>query len=231
VLTAAVELFHLASGRLMAGDMCASARLHLSSPLAQVLEGVFSLEPGSGFDNAEGLASSLSGLPPALVGTEATVAEELRRLVADLLDERRQKLASLRGAAPPQDVDGPTRVFSAFPSEQDADAVEEPTREFHSAQSREPPRRPRGVVEPERPRPEPPPPPVRQAERASVGLPVSAPQPLPRIDPRPKRRSRHLLLERSLMGVLVVLVAIAVGLAVTHPERLRLVVEDVKSLR
>ena len=125
MLTAAVELFHLASARLMNGDMCASAKLHLPAPLARVLEDVFAWDPSCGFDSAEGLADALSAMPRTLVGTESLVADEVRRLTGDLLDERRRKLAAPRSGSSTPDTEGATRVYRELlePSEEAEEAT------------------------------------------------------------------------------------------------------------
>jgi hypothetical protein len=125
MMSAAVELYQLASGRLMTGDLTRAVRLHLPSRLANLLEGVFTWVPSERFDGVDGLANALEGLPPALSGSESLVASELRRLCAELLDERRSKLATLLDG-PRMDVEGPTRVYATAPPEIEEDA-EEPT--------------------------------------------------------------------------------------------------------
>lgn len=120
-MTAAVELYQLASGRLMAGDLSRAAKLHLPVPLARVLEDVFSWQPTNGIDGVSALANALAQLPPVLVGREPLVISELQRMGGDLLEERRRKLATFRNGST-VDIEGATRVFAARPdAEQEAE--------------------------------------------------------------------------------------------------------------
>jgi len=125
MMAAAVELYQLASGRLMTGDLSRTAKLHLPAPLAKLLEAVFSLDPSSGIAGVGALSDALSALPPVLVGSEQLVASELQRLSGDLLDERRRKLAAFHSVAG-SDTEGATRVFVGVRPE-DEEAAEEPT--------------------------------------------------------------------------------------------------------
>jgi len=124
-MTAAVELYQLASGRLMTGDLSRTAKLHLPAPLAKVLDAVFTRDPSSGIDSVATLSEALSGLPPVLVGAAELVASELQRLGGDLLEERRRKLAAFRSVSG-ADIEGATRVFVAVNPEEE-EAAEEPT--------------------------------------------------------------------------------------------------------
>lgn len=255
MLTASVELFHLASGRLMTGDMCKSARTHLSAPLAKVLEGVFSWDPTNGFANAEALAAGLAAMPPVLVGTEATVAEELRHLVADVLDERRRKLALLRGSSGLSDPEGATRVYGPVPGSGDDDDAEEATLAFDRAPHAPSMRELKRVVAVEKPLEPVSPAPALKPALASKPGGVFPEQPFGELpasrkwQPRPKpsgaghrlkvarvrllRRfhAQRALLERLLLGVLVVLIVVASVLVLTQPSRLRVLVEHVRALR
>ncbi|HEY3256052.1 MAG TPA: hypothetical protein VGJ91_18965, partial [Polyangiaceae bacterium] len=94
LMTAAVELYQLASGRLMSGDLSRAAKLHLPAPLARVIEEAFTWEPSTDLDGMSNMADALAGLPAKLVGSEALVASELQRLSGDLLAERRRKLGT-----------------------------------------------------------------------------------------------------------------------------------------
>jgi hypothetical protein len=238
VLTASVELFHLATGRLMTGDIRANAKMHLSSPLARVLEEVFSWRPSGGFDTAQGFATALSAMPPVLVGTEASVAEELRRLVTDLLDERRAKLMLLRGGSGSSDPEGPTRVYGSVSDPDDTndhDDGDETTRAFQRDGIAGDARQERRIVQPELPLP--PEEPLEELPAVSsrgakipkkhrknpLLLPLGA-------RAREALRVHRALVERFLLGVLVVLVLIAVALAVVYPSRIRVVVDGVKAL-
>jgi len=111
VMTAAVELYQLSSGRLMTGDLSRAAKLHLPAMLAQVLEDAFSWEPSTGVDGVGQMAEALAGLPTALIGSETLVASELQRLCGDLLEDRRRKLAAFHGGSG-TDVEGATRIFA-----------------------------------------------------------------------------------------------------------------------
>jgi len=123
VMTAAVELYQLASGHLLTGDLSRAARLHLPVALARVLEEAFTGQFAS--DGVTALADALAALPPVLVGPEQLVVSELQRTSGELLDERRRKLAAFRsvGAA---DIEGATRIFAAVP-EEEQEAEEEET--------------------------------------------------------------------------------------------------------
>jgi hypothetical protein len=243
--TAAVELFHLASARLMTGDMVKMAKTHLPAPLARTLEGVFSWDLTSGFTSAEAFAADLAALPTILVGSEATVAEELQLLLADVLEERRRKLAQLSSAAGPRDTEGVTVVYRPPPSRGDpdgADQEEEATRPFalprHGHSLRElkrvvPVEKP---LEPERP-PRPPnpvevakPPAATKPSGVSPSKHVSLP---PRAAPRtvtPSARQRRVReIERVLLGVLAALLIVACALAIARPGRVRSLLESVKA--
>jgi len=213
MLTAAVELFHLASGRLMTGDMAKSAKTHLSAPLAKTLEGVFSWEPRKGFESAEAFAAELASLPPALIATEATIAEELRHLVADVLDERLRKLALLRGGADMPDPEDATRVYGPVPKSGNDEAEEEATQAYEhagQAQSMREVKRLVAIEEPLEPHGRAP----ATSERAvAVFLAQWSP------------------LERVLLGVLVILIVIASALVLARPSRLHVLVDHVKALR
>jgi hypothetical protein len=110
-LTAAVELYHLASGKLLTGDLAAAVKEALPEPLAHALTDVFSWSDTEASDTVSSFGRALGRLPPELRGDDAGVARALRRLAADVLSERERKLAEYRpglGVA----IDGPTRVYS-----------------------------------------------------------------------------------------------------------------------
>lgn|GEM_PF-1415474 len=125
LMTAAVELYQLASGRLMTGDLSRAAKLHLPVPLAKLLEEVFSWQPSNAADGVGELADALSRLPPVLVGSEQLVGNELQRMGGELLEERRRKLAAFRSGSL-VDLEGATRVFVAVPAAEE-EAAEEAT--------------------------------------------------------------------------------------------------------
>jgi len=120
VMTAAVELYQLCSGRLMTGDLSRAAKLHLPSRLAQVLEDAFSWEPSTGADGVGQMADALAELPAALIGSETLVASELQRLCGDLLEDRRRKLAAFHSGSG-TDVEGATRIFAPLPVTEEAE--------------------------------------------------------------------------------------------------------------
>jgi hypothetical protein len=109
VLTAAVELYQLASGQLMSGDLASAVKLHLPAPLAAVLTEVFAWSGTAASDGVTSLATALSALPRQLIGSDTLVAEELRRIALDVLEERERKLADCRSDVDPE-IDA-TRVF------------------------------------------------------------------------------------------------------------------------
>jgi hypothetical protein len=123
VMTAAVELYQLASGHLMTGDLSRAARLHLPVALARVLEEAFTGQLAG--DGVGALADALAELPPVLVGAEKLVSSELQRMSGDLLDERRRKLAAFKSASL-ADIEGATRIFAARPAGEE-EAEEEAT--------------------------------------------------------------------------------------------------------
>lgn len=125
MMTAAVELYQLASARLMTGDLSRAAKLHLPSPLARVLDDAFTWDPTTGVDGVGELADALAGLPATLVGSEQLVASELQRLSGDLLQERRRKLATFHDGSGTE-LDSATRVFVALPAAEE-EAAEEAT--------------------------------------------------------------------------------------------------------
>ncbi|HYP99451.1 MAG TPA: hypothetical protein VER96_12345 [Polyangiaceae bacterium] len=125
VMTAAVELYQLASGRLMTGDLTRAAKLHLPVPLARVLEEAFTGQSPNGADGVGALADALAALPPVLVGREQEVVSELQRTSGDLLEERRRKLAAFRSGSM-VDIEGATRIFAARPIAEE-EAEEEAT--------------------------------------------------------------------------------------------------------
>jgi len=192
----------------------------LSAPLARALERVFSWDPKSRFASAEAFAEELAALPPALAANEATVAEELRHLVADLLDDRLRKLALLRGSAGLPDPDDATRVYGPVPGGDDEDAEEAATRAFERAPYEEALRDvklARAVEESHEPQ-SPPPPSKTISARARAFV-------VPRFDAHAR------IVERMLLGVLVVLLVIASALVLAQPSRLRVLVYHVKALR
>jgi hypothetical protein len=123
MMTAGVELFQLATGRLMTGDLSRAAKLHLPVPLARVLDDVFTGQLPTGVDGVSELADALAALPATLVGAEQLVATELQRLGGDLLEERRRKLETFRSGSV-VDIEGATRVFVAVPAEEEEAADE-----------------------------------------------------------------------------------------------------------
>src|SRR6478736_1378843 len=125
LMTAAVELYQLASGRLMTGDLSRAAKLHLPVPLSRVLEEAFTGQSPNGADGVGALADALAALPPVLVGREQEVVSELQRTSGDLLEERRRKLAAFRSGSM-VDIEGATRIFAARPIAEE-EAEEEAT--------------------------------------------------------------------------------------------------------
>jgi hypothetical protein len=123
MMTAAVELYQLATGRLMSGDLSRAAKLHLPAPLAKVLE-AFAWTPSSDAGGMGELADALAKLPATLVGSDELVSAELQRSAGDLLAERRRKLAAFHSGG--ADTEGATRVFAAVPTEEE-EAAEEAT--------------------------------------------------------------------------------------------------------
>jgi len=122
VMTAAVELYQLASGHLMTGDLSRAARLHLPVALARVLEDAFTGQFAG--EGVGALADALAALPPVLNGPEQLVVSELQRTSGELLDERRRKLAGCRESAV-ADIEGATRIFVAPPAEEQESEEEE----------------------------------------------------------------------------------------------------------
>ncbi|HEY3498432.1 MAG TPA: hypothetical protein VGK73_27250 [Polyangiaceae bacterium] len=110
-LTAAVELYHLATGKLLTGDLAAAVREALPDSLAHTLTEVFRWSDTEASDTVSSFARALGRLPPELHSDEPGVARALLRLAGDVLSEREHKLAEYRpdlGLT----IDGPTRVYS-----------------------------------------------------------------------------------------------------------------------
>ena len=123
IVTAAVELYHLATGKLLTHDLTAAVEQALPDPLAHTLTEVFSWSDTEAADTVSSFARALGRLPAELRGDDAGVARALRLLAADVLSEREEKLAEYRPDMGPA-IDGPTRVY-ALP---DPDAApDEPT--------------------------------------------------------------------------------------------------------
>jgi hypothetical protein len=111
VMTATVELIHLATAQLMTGDL-AQAVKRLPPELAGVLRGYFLSEGAPPGERVADLLAGLMDLPQSLVGTEQDVAAALRRFAPELLAERQSKLTEL-GGRESNDIDSPTRVYGA----------------------------------------------------------------------------------------------------------------------
>ena len=110
-LTAAVELYHLATGKLLTGDLAEAVKAALPDPLAHTLTEVFRWSDTEASDTIASFSRALGRLPDELRSDEPRVAEALRRLAGDVLHERESKLAEYRPAMGLA-IDGPTRVYS-----------------------------------------------------------------------------------------------------------------------
>jgi hypothetical protein len=111
VMTATVELIHLATAQLMTGDLGQAVK-RLPPELAGVLRSYFLTEGAPPAERVADLLGGLLDLPRSLVGTEQDVATELRRFAPELLAERQSKLTEL-GGRESNDLDSPTRVYGA----------------------------------------------------------------------------------------------------------------------
>jgi len=230
-LPAALELFQLATGRLPVGDLCASARAHLPRPLAEVMEEVFSGEYGSGLDAAANFSAALSHLPPGLVGTEALVAEELRSLVAELLDDRKRRVAALKDGSNSPNVEDPTRVYAAILANS---GVEEATiallrqriepKHMRPMEVESPAPRQQSQFEALVPRRTSPPRAAAAAER-SAPAPAAAPQ-----GPAPGAPVRRPWLRQALFLLLILVSGSALGLGLARPTWCRHAIADVQAL-
>lgn len=118
----AVELYQLVSGKLLYGDLQSALNAHLPTPLALALTGLLVFDGVDENAAAPSFAETLTALPAKLMGDEALVASEVRRLAGDVLDERERRLAEFRtgtGAG----TDGPTRVYSGGSLDYDSDEL------------------------------------------------------------------------------------------------------------
>jgi hypothetical protein len=120
LLAIAIELFQLASGKLLYGDLASALRSHLPETLGRMLTGLLLFDSVSEGYTASSLAEALASLPENLIGNDELVATELRRLAADLLEERERKLSVYRTGTS-GGTDGPTRVYTGGMSDYDAD--------------------------------------------------------------------------------------------------------------
>jgi hypothetical protein len=111
IITAAVELYHLATGKLLAGDLAAAVERALPDPLAHTLTEVFRWSDTEASDTVSSFARALSRLPAELRADDARVAKALRVLAGDILSEREEKLAAYRPGMG-LTIDGPTRMYS-----------------------------------------------------------------------------------------------------------------------
>lgn len=234
VQAAAVELFQLTSARLMTGDIGAAARRHLPTALARIIEAAFVWDPSSDLDTARGFARALRSLPAALVGSDQSVVDELKRLVPDLLEERQRKLASREIAA--RDLEGPTRVYSvadAVRAQEEADESEEETASLPGqlpATAMKPVEQQAALPDPSPSTPQKLPAsaaPALAARKRSPALALPAPHraeaaPLRAelVTPRPRSgRAPWSSLDRLLLATLVALLIAVVVVALRHPER------------
>lgn len=109
VLTGAVELFQLLTGRIMTEEMVASLVDHVPLPVAKVLSRALSA-PES-FGGPEGLANALAELPPAFRADAELVSDELVRVLRPALERRRRTLSALQQAASRGDDEESTQFF------------------------------------------------------------------------------------------------------------------------
>lgn len=215
VMSVAMALFQLSTGRLLTGDIGAAVKRELSVPLARLVEAA--LLGSESLSTAAGLKAALEGLPSVLVGDDPSVTDALGQLAGDLIHERKAKLLVLTRSSNRTEEDGPTRVFSGDDEEAPEDA-DEATVPLKPQRLGVPGRR---VVRPQ-PAVEPPP----SLSRLLVASPPPAPVPLDR--PAPSSLAR---VERALLYVLGALIALVLVLSIVRPERWRAAFDQVRGVR
>lgn len=218
VMSVAMALFQLSTGRLLTGDIAAAVKRELSVPLARVVEAA--LLGSELLSTAEGLKSALAGLPAVLVGDDPSVTAALGQLAGDLMHERKAKLVMLTRSSSHAEDDGPTRVYSG--DDTNEPEVEEATVPLKPDRIGLPGRR---VVRA--------PPAIAERAllpRARPTAPALAPE---SIFTRLKGALPRSLVrvERVLLYLLGVLIALVLVLSIARPERWSTAFEHVRALR
>lgn len=116
LLSAAIELFQLASGEALSEEVTSKLGAYVPAALADVIEQAFGLQGKTPFSTLDDLIRALNELPKDLQADELEVSEELKRRLGTVLTQRKHKLSLLElGAAAKQesDADDVTRVFQA----------------------------------------------------------------------------------------------------------------------
>jgi hypothetical protein len=113
VMSAAIELFQLASGEALTAEVTSKLAAYVPAPLADVLERALGLNEREPFPSLAHFARVLDELPPELRASEQDVSEELERRLGPVLARRKRSLALLVGGSGPQELDDVTRVFRA----------------------------------------------------------------------------------------------------------------------
>ncbi len=100
LMAAAVELFHLASGRVISAETTQKLGEYLPAPLADVLETAMGVKGKTPFATLDEFIAALSGLPEEFTASDEQVCAELARVAGPAMELRRRKLALFeRGAA------------------------------------------------------------------------------------------------------------------------------------
>ena len=129
LMAAAVELFHLASGRIITAETTQKLGEYLPAPLAEVLERAMGVKGKAPFEALDQFIAALSALPAEFSATDAQVCAEIARVAGPAMELRRRKLALFeRGAASSQSEEEDSTKFyrTASPEKRDSNTTRPP---------------------------------------------------------------------------------------------------------
>jgi hypothetical protein len=119
LLSAAIELFQLASGEALSQDVASKLGAYVPAHLAETLEQALGLQGRAPFANLGNFVAALDDLPRELQADDHELSEELHRRLGATLEQRRRKLSLLELGASVQESDDVTRIFQASAPLQD----------------------------------------------------------------------------------------------------------------
>ncbi len=114
LLSAAIELFQLASGEALTAEVTSKLGAYVPAPLAETLQRAFGVNDKVPFLSIGDFVRALNELPPELQADEHEVSDELKRRLGTVLTQRKAKLSLLEAGAArhEEDADDVTRVFN-----------------------------------------------------------------------------------------------------------------------
>jgi hypothetical protein len=124
LLSAAIELFQLASGEALSQEGTTKLRAYVPLSLAEILEQALGLQGRQPFPAIADFVQALAALPAELQADDQELSDELKRRLGPTLEQRRNKLSLLEIGAAVQESDDVTRIFQAsLPTQDKADTI------------------------------------------------------------------------------------------------------------